>query len=104
MTLEALIPVIRQKLTAAAGFRARVKFECGADGTLFVDATQTPPHVAHGAEAEAAEADTTFSCTYDTLVALMEGRQDPNLAFMTGKLKIRGSMGIALKLSSLLED
>jgi len=34
----------------------------------------------------------------------MDGRQDPNVAFMMGKLKVQGSMGLALKLNGFLED
>jgi len=40
----------------------------------------------------------------DTLQGLLNGTQDPTLAFMTGKIKVNGSMGHALKLASLLDD
>ena len=35
---------------------------------------------------------------------LAEGKLAPTLAFMTGKLKVSGNMGIALKLANMLED
>ena len=37
------------------------------------------------------------------LVNLVEGRLNPQLAFMTGKLKVKGDFGLALKLGSLLK-
>lgn len=104
MSLEDITEKIRQKLASAPGFRARIKFECGDEGVVFADTTQTPPVITHDASAAEAEADTTLSCSRDTLEALMTGKQDPNIAFMTGKLKVKGSMGVALKLNSLLED
>ena len=35
---------------------------------------------------------------------MIEGALDPTFAYMTGKLKIAGSMGVALKLAAMLED
>jgi putative sterol carrier protein len=35
---------------------------------------------------------------------MMDGTQDPTLAFMMGKLKVEGSMGLAMKLNSIIED
>ena len=37
-------------------------------------------------------------------VAQQLGTQDPNIAFMMGKLKVKGSMGLAMKLNGILED
>jgi putative sterol carrier protein len=39
-----------------------------------------------------------------TFENILAGSQDPNLAFMMGKLKIKGSMGLAMKLNGILED
>jgi putative sterol carrier protein len=38
------------------------------------------------------------------LEALVAGTLNPTMAYMTGKLKIQGSMGVALKIGQLLED
>ena len=34
----------------------------------------------------------------------MAGGFDPTLAYMTGKLKVEGGMGVALKLTSMFAD
>lgn len=44
----------------------------------------------------------TVSVRDTDLVALRQGNLNPTSAFMTGKLKIKGDMGLALKLAALL--
>lgn len=100
MSLEAITARIEQKMSMAAGLKARLKIDFGDEGLIFVDTTQTPPLINH----EDLEADTTFVCSMATFQAILDGTQDPNLAFMMGKLKVKGSMGIAMKLNSILED
>lgn len=99
MSLEIVTAQIRQKLALAPQVNARVKFDCGADGVIFVDATQSPPTLSH----DDAEADLVLGLSIDTLRGLLDGTQDPNIAFMMGKLKIKGPMGLAMKLNSILE-
>lgn len=100
MSLEDVTEKIRSKMSRAAGLSARVKFDFGEEGRLFVDSTQTPALLTQ----DDAEADVTFECTLGTFEAILAGAQDPSLAFMMGKLKVRGSMGLAMKLNAILED
>lgn len=100
MSLETVTEKIKSKMALAAGLDAKVKFDFDEDGVIFVDATQNPPTVSHEDE----EADCTLKCSLDTFKALMEGTQDPTMAFMMGKLKVDGSMGLAMKLNSIIED
>jgi putative sterol carrier protein len=100
MSLEETTDRIRQKIAAAAGLTAKVKFDFGDEGIVFVDTTQSPPVVSH----EDAEADTTLVCSLETFSKILDGAQDPNIAFMMGKLKVKGSMGLAMMLNSILED
>lgn len=100
MSLEDVTSRIKQKMAQAVGLSARVKFDFGDDGLIFVDNTQSPAVISH----EDAEADTTLVCSIDTFQKILDGTQDPNIAFMMGKLKIKGSMGIAMKLNGILED
>jgi putative sterol carrier protein len=49
----------------------------------------------------AGDADCTISASEDTLVKIANGEANPTTAYMTGKLKISGDMGAALKLQKL---
>ncbi len=100
MGLEEITEKIRRKLAAAGHIKARVKFDFGDDGLVFVDSTQDPPLVSNSD----AESDTTLVCSMTTFEGLLAGTQDPNIAFMMGKLKVKGSMGLAMKLNAVLED
>jgi putative sterol carrier protein len=53
--------------------------------------------VAEGAE----DADCTISANEETFTRIVNGEQNPTTAYMTGKLKIAGDMGAALKLQKL---
>ena len=47
------------------------------------------------------EADTTITTTEESFMAIVRGEQNPTTAYMTGKLKIKGDMGAAMKLQKL---
>ena len=47
--------------------------------------------------------DATITNNYETAVALSKGELNTQMAFMTGKLKVAGDFGLALKLESLLK-
>jgi len=49
----------------------------------------------------AGQADTTISTSEETMLAVVRGEQNPTTAYMTGKLKIKGDMGAAMKLQKL---
>jgi putative sterol carrier protein len=100
MTVEKLIPAILDKLSLAPPVGAKVKFDFGDDGFLFLDGTGDKPELG----TEDGEAETTLACSVDTFQAILDGTQDPTMAYMTGKLKVQGSMGYALKLNGILGD
>lgn len=45
--------------------------------------------------------DCTFALSEETLLKIAQGQANPTTAYMTGKLKISGDMGAALKLQKL---
>jgi putative sterol carrier protein len=49
----------------------------------------------------AGEADCTIAASEETLVKIAKGEANPTTAYMTGKLKIQGDMGAALKLQKI---
>jgi putative sterol carrier protein len=54
------------------------------------------------ADPETDRPDVTLTASADTFQAIHEGRLNPMAAYMSGKLKIDGSIGAAMKLASAL--
>ena len=76
------------------GFDGSVKFQIDGEGTIrIVDGVVS---------AEDGDADCTISADMDTFSDMFNGDLDPTAAFMTGKIKIDGDMGVAMKLGQLL--
>ena len=90
--LEAALPQLRS-------LSAIVKFDLGSDGSYLVDARAAQPILTQDAESDA---DCTIRISGDNLVKLLNGKLDPMLAYTMGKIKVSGSMGIAMKLVSAL--
>jgi len=49
----------------------------------------------------AGDADCTFSSSEETFAKIVAGEQNATTAYMTGKLKIKGDMGAAMKLQKI---
>jgi putative sterol carrier protein len=90
---------LRARLADLAAMRSRIKFLID-ESPLCLDATQSPPTLTRGDS----EADCTITMTGENMLKLLDGQLNPTIAYTLGKLKVQGSMGLALKLSSLLED
>lgn len=101
MNLDELKEMVTQKLAYAPPLGACMKFDFGDDGVFYLDGRQSPPILTKD---DMDDVDTTLTCSLDLLQKVLNGTQDPTMAYMTGKLKVSGSMGYALKLVSLLED
>ena len=98
MALEDIEKTISDKLSYAPQLGAKIKFDFGDKGLIFIDGTQNPAIMSNKDE----RADTTFSCSLELFEKIADGTQDATMAFMMGKLKIQGSMGHAMKLAALL--
>ena len=99
---DELISEFQNKLKFAPDFKKTVKFVVRDhdDASVVVDCSKRPATVTEGD----GEADVTLIADLDLFKGLMDGTKDPNMAFMMRKLKIKGSMGIAMRLNSILED
>ena len=99
MSFETVAAEIRSHLMQFAGLGYKVKFAFDEGGVLLLDGTATPPTLSE----EDGEADCVITSSVDNAVKLMNGQLNPMLAYSMGKLKIGGSVGVALKMASMLE-
>lgn len=100
MSLESIITKLRQKMVYASGFRHTVLFDMGEDGVIHIDGNQSPPELT----TETKDAEVTLELSSSTLDAILDGTQDPNVAFLMRKLKVRGDLKLAMKLNGFLES
>lgn len=80
-----------------AGMSNTYVFEIEGAGTWTVAVADRAISVTDGA----GEADCTFSASAETFEKIVAGEQNPTTAYMTGKLKIKGDMGAAMKLQKI---
>lgn len=94
MTIQTIADTIKSKMDPGTDIGSTVKFDCGDDGVIVIDGQNV--------STENADADCTILCDIDVLEDLVSGELNSTAAFMTGKIKIEGDMGVAMKLSSIL--
>jgi hypothetical protein len=68
-------------------------------GSWAVDCTAPGGRIEAGT---AAAAKCTVAATDQDFLAIVNGKLNPQMAFMSGKLKIQGDMGLAMKLQQIL--
>ena len=77
-----------------AGMNNTYVFDIEGAGTWTVAVADGAIEVSEGA----GDADVTFSASAESFEKIVAGEQNPTTAYMTGKLKIKGDMGAAMKL------
>ena len=87
---------IQVKASKAAPLGNTLKFNFGEE-QLFIDGTGE----ANAVSTENKDADCTVNLSINDFVALTKGKLNPMTAVMSGKVKIEGDMGVAMKLQSL---
>jgi putative sterol carrier protein len=102
---DSLIAALQARSTALRGLGHRVRFEVtgdAGDSVILLDATGGVP-VIEPADS-ATEADTILRLSGDDLAKLIARKLSPMLAFATGRLRVEGSKGVAMKLAGLLDE
>ena len=99
MTAQEFFASLPEKADAAktAGMHNTYVFDIEDVGQWTVSVDDGTVSVAEGA----GSADCTIRASEETLVKIARGEANPTTAYMTGKLKIEGDMGAALKLQKL---
>src|SRR5437773_12520974 len=80
-----------------AGMTNSYLFDIDGAGKWKVDVRDGNVTVTEGAE----DADVTISTSEETFEKITSGEQNATSAYMTGKLKVKGDMGAAMKLQKL---
>ena len=91
--VEKAVKTLQERLNGRS-LPGSVKFVVQDEGAIHIEGDTVA--------ASDAPADTTMTASADTFEGILDGDISPTSAFMTGKLKIEGDMGLAMKLGSYL--
>lgn len=92
-TINNAVEALNAKLDGE-GFDGNAKFVIEDEGAIMLDSD--------GARAGDEDADVTMTADADTFRDILEGNLNPTSAFMSGRLKIDGDMGAAMRLAPAL--
>ena len=98
--MDELADRLTDALPMLSALKAVVKFDLGGDGLWLVNARDGQPSLSR--DDGDADADCTIKISSENLVKLLDGKLDPMLAYTLGRIKVSGSMGVAMKLVSAL--
>ena len=99
--VQEIINEMGSRLGANSGLGGTLKFDFGDAGTVYIDGASTPNTVSDGAGKPPPQC--TISVGLDTFEKMIKGELDGTSAFMQGKLRVAGDMGLAMKLGPILQ-
>jgi putative sterol carrier protein len=102
MALDEIMAAMESQADKLKELNHTILFDLGDDGRVLLDASGDEVKLIPNPDSD--DADTTLTLSAANLSKLMEGDLNPMVAFTMGRLKISGSKGVALKLSSLLDQ
>ena len=97
MAIEQVLEAIQKQANNVDAIGATIKFVLD-DQCIYLDGKGDSNIVS----TEDKEADCVISTDMETFQKLQSGDLNPMMAVMTGKIKIKGDMGVAMKLQSLI--
>jgi putative sterol carrier protein len=98
---EKIARKLQEKPELSKAVNAVYEFNITGDngGVWTVDLTKEPGTVTPGSTGNAK---CTVTCAAGDFVNVVSGKMNPQMAFMSGKLKIKGDMGLAMKLTKII--
>nr|KAF6433587.1 hydroxysteroid dehydrogenase like 2 [Molossus molossus] len=105
-TVEETFRIVKASLSddIVKATQAVYQFELSGEdgGTWFLDLKNKGGNAGQGEPTD--EADVVMNMSTDDFVKMFSGKLKPTLAFMSGKLKIKGNMALAIKLEKLMSQ
>ncbi|MBC7404912.1 MAG: SCP2 sterol-binding domain-containing protein [Cytophaga sp.] len=98
MDLQACTEAIRAKLGEDSSLNSTLKFDCGDNGIVHVDAIAKPHRVSN----ENLDAICIVALELADLSAMLSGELNAVSGFMAGKLKVSGDMSVAMRLQNVV--
>jgi putative sterol carrier protein len=92
--IDTAVERLKARVEDPGDLPGRVKFVLTGEGAIMLDEA--------GVRAGDEPADVTLTATAEVFEALLEGGLSPMSAYMSGKLKVEGQLGLAMKLGSIL--
>jgi putative sterol carrier protein len=97
MNVSQLTERVRSAVGAESGLDATIKFNFGDEGVIYIDGKSKPNAVTN----ENRDSQIVISFTPDTLTRILDKQLNPKVALMTGKMKLRGDLRIAMRLDKV---
>ncbi len=97
MSLDTVVATFKEKADGVSPIGGTLKFLLD-EQPIFIDGTGEANEISQDDK----EANCTVITSMDVLSQLQSGDLNPMSAVMSGKVKIKGDMGLAMKLQSLL--
>ena len=97
MNVPQLTERVRAAVGAESGLDATIKFNFGDQGVIYIDGKSKPNAVSN----DDRDSQIVISFTPDTLTRILDKQLNPKVALMTGKMKLRGDLRIAMRLDKV---
>ncbi|HVO15071.1 MAG TPA: SCP2 sterol-binding domain-containing protein [Alphaproteobacteria bacterium] len=97
MNVAQLTERVRSAVGAESGLDATIKFNFGDEGVIYIDGKSTPNAVTN----DNRDSQIVISFTPETLTRILDKQLNPKVALMTGKMKLRGDLRIAMRLDKV---
>ena len=93
-TLQEITDRFKTAVGEDSGLGKSLKFDLKGDGFIYINGGTV--------NNEDLPADCTIVVSKDDFEAMGDGKLDPTMAFMQGKIKVNGDMSVAMKLQPLI--
>jgi putative sterol carrier protein len=100
VTVKDIVSQMGAVLGADCGLGGTLKFDFGEPGSVYIDGRAVPNSVSEG---DGKNADCTISVSLENFEKMVAGQLDGTTAFMQGKLRVSGDMGLAMKIGPILQ-